>query len=214
MKHMIRKIWLHICYKMIMKPFLKIFVGVEFYSQDSFKDVDQFIFVANHNSHMDTMMLLCSVPFRLLGKTHPLAAQDYFGKTPITTWLSKIFVNAALIKRIKGDGENPIQMMVEWLDLGHSLIIFPEGSRGTPDIMQSFKKGISLVLKERPNIPYIPAYLENTSGPLPKGDGLLIPGYSSIRVGRPHYIDNDSSDEENLNQIKKTILSLQQNPES
>jgi 1-acyl-sn-glycerol-3-phosphate acyltransferase len=214
MKHLMRQIWLHICYKMIMKPFLKIFVGVEFYSQDSFKDVKQFIFVANHNSHMDTMMLLCSVPFKLLGRTHPLAAQDYFGKTPITTWLSKTFVNVALIKRKKGDGENPIKMMVEWLDQGHSLIIFPEGSRGTPGVLQDFKKGITLVLKERPEIPYIPAYLENTSGPLPKGDGLLIPGYSSIRVGGPRYVNESLSDQENLDLIKTAILSLKQDPKS
>jgi 1-acyl-sn-glycerol-3-phosphate acyltransferase len=207
-----RKIWLHFCYKIMMKPFLRIFVGVEFFTQNSFKDVNQFIFVANHNSHMDTMMLMCSVPFRLLDRTHPLAAQDYFGKNKFTSWLSKTFINVALIRRKKGDGSNPINMMVELLDKGHSLIIFPEGSRGQPGVMQDFKKGVALVLKERPEIPFIPAYLDNTAGPLPKGDGLLIPGYSSIRIGSPQYIDQSKSEVEIMNEIKMAILSMKQNP--
>ena len=203
-----RNIWLHICYKFIMKPFLKFFVGVEFYSHKPFKNVEQFIFVANHNSHMDTMMLMCSVPFKLLGKTHPLAAQDYFGKTVITKWLSRTFVNVVLIRRKKGEGESPIDMMINWLDQGHSLIIFPEGSRGKPGVMQDFKKGVALVLKNRPNIPFVPAYLDNTHGPLPKGDGLLIPGYSSIKIGDPQYINGELSEEEILKEIKTAILNL------
>lgn len=203
-----RNLWLHICYKLVMKPFLKFFVGVEFHPQESFKEVKQFIFVANHNSHMDTMMMMCSVPYSLLGKTHPLAAQDYFGQTPWARWLSRTFVNIVMIRRKKGEGENPIKMMIEWLDQGHSLIIFPEGSRGTPGVLQEFKKGVALVLKERPNIPFIPAYLENTYGPLPKGDGLLIPGYSSIKLGEPQYIDGSDSEEEILLKVKDSILSL------
>lgn len=41
----------------------------------------QFIILANHNSHLDTLSLLASLPGELLWKVKPVAAEDYFGKT-------------------------------------------------------------------------------------------------------------------------------------
>ena len=81
-----------------------------------------------------------------------------------------------MIQRIKNaEGQNPIQAMSASLVKGDSLILFPEGSRGEPQKMQQFKKGVGLLLKKYPNIAYIPVYMTGMGRILPKGERLLIP---------------------------------------
>lgn len=94
----------------------------------------QFIILANHNSHLDTLSLLSSLPGGLLWKVKPVAAEDYFGKTRFQASISNFFINTLLIRR-KGEKDSehdPIRKMLEAIDAGYSLILFrkePEESR-------------------------------------------------------------------------------------
>ena len=72
---------LFLVYKIIMPVFLKILVGVKFQNKEVLKKQKQYIIVANHNSHLDTMAIMSSLPVGRLYKTHPVAAADYFGKS-------------------------------------------------------------------------------------------------------------------------------------
>ena len=92
----------------------------------------QFIILANHNSHLDTLNLLSSLPRKLLWKVKPVAAEDYFRKTRFQASISNYFINTLLIRR-KGEKDSehdPIRKMLEAIDAGYSLILFPEGTRG------------------------------------------------------------------------------------
>ena len=90
--------------------------------------------LANHNSHLDTLSLLSSLPGGLLWKVKPVAAEDYFGKTRFQASISNFFINTLLIRR-KGEKDSehdPIRKMLEAIDAGYSLILFrkePEESR-------------------------------------------------------------------------------------
>ena len=66
-------------YKGLM-PLLLRLVGVKTMRKPNFKEAKQFIIVANHNSHVDTMVLLSSLPMSQLMRTHPVATATYFGK--------------------------------------------------------------------------------------------------------------------------------------
>jgi 1-acyl-sn-glycerol-3-phosphate acyltransferase len=195
---------------MIMRPFLKIVVGVEFDPKFDFKGLDQFVVIANHNSHVDTMIILCSLPWRLQGKLKPVAAQDYFGGTPFKSFLSQLLVGTLLVKRKPGEvaGGNPIAAMVESLDRGESLLIYPEGSRGEPGVLGPFKSGVARVLKERPEVPYLSAYLWDTWRSLPKGDGLLVPHLCRIRFGVPKKIGPHEEAQNIVQKMRDEIIKL------
>lgn len=170
-----------------MRLILKIFTGTKLINKENLRYKGPCIIVGNHNSHLDTISILANLPLDQLVKTHPIAAGDYFGKSPFKAWLTRFFVNAVLIPRSRpkeGEtGPDPIQLMVDVLEKGESLILFPEGSRGEPEKFQKFKRGVGLVLEKCPDVPYIPVYMKGLGKILPKGDAIPVPFDSYMHVG-------------------------------
>ena len=198
-------------YGYVMRAFLRLFVGVRFTSARFLLDEKQFIIVANHNSHLDTMTILSSLPRSIIHKVKPVAAADHFGQTPLKTRLSNFFVNTLLIQR-KRDKENPendpVNRMVQALDAGYSLILFPEGTRGEPEVQQPLKPGVALVLTQRPHIKYVPAYMKGMGKAMPKHDSLIVPFASSIVFGQPRAVAQGHGVDEVLKQMEEDFRQL------
>ena len=207
-----QKLVLQIVYSCFVRWFLKIIVGVKFDDAKFLLNESQFIIVANHNSHIDTMCLLASVPGKIIYKVKPVAAADHFGRTKFQEKISRFFINALLIprKRIRDNpAEDPINKMLKAIDDGFSLILFPEGTRGEPDKQQRLKPGIGLVLSQRPNIKYVPAYMTGMGKIMPKGDNLIVPFNSTLTFGSPTTITSTNVDEI-LKQIETDLLKLKE----
>ena len=96
---------MQILYKGIFRWFLKLIVGVQFPDTRFLRKEGQFIILANHNSHLDTLSLLSSLPGNLLWKIKPVAAEDYFGRTRFQAAFSNYFINTLLIRR-KGEKDS------------------------------------------------------------------------------------------------------------
>ena len=181
-----KKIILVIIYSFFWRNFLKIFIGLKYINRKTLKNKKQFILIANHNSHMDTMAIMSAIPSRYIHKVHPIAAVDFFGGSLLNKILMRYLVNATLIKRDRNDTENdPIDAMDKMIKKYRSLILYPEGSRGTPGIMTNFKKGLAYLIQRNPSIKVIPVYLNNIYKTLPKGRKLIIPYNCSIEFGEP-----------------------------
>ncbi len=209
-----QKIFLKFIYSFLCRWLLKLIVGVKFDNSKFLEKESQFIILANHNSHLDTITLLASIPSSILPKVKPVAAGDYFGKTKLGKWFSSYFINALLIDRkvSKTDpNEAPISKMLSELDKGNSLILFPEGTRGKPEELQPFKRGIGIILSKKPEIPYIPAFLSGMGKNLPKGNTIIVPFNSSIRFGKPKFVISEDS-KEITKQIEADILALKNLP--
>lgn len=215
-----QKYVLRFTYKWILRPFLRLFVGVNFDAPELPPTDGIFIIAANHNSHLDTMTIMASLPRSVLHKVRPVAAADHFGKTKTKEKLVNYFVNTLLIqrKRDKDNPENdPINRMIKAIDDGYSLVLFPEGTRGEPEVRQPLKPGIAHVLRARPHVHYIPAYMSGMGKAMPKDDSLIVPHTSRIVFGKPqlvgqheigHIMERIESDFEllkaQINPVKKT----------
>jgi 1-acyl-sn-glycerol-3-phosphate acyltransferase len=203
MKHLL----LILIYKGVMPLFLKL-VGVKIVPKKPLPPNAQYIIVANHNSHIDTMALMSSIPLKDLNRTHPVAAATYFGKNNWLALFSKLFVNTILIKRSEEGGESTaLDALGNYLSEGHSLIIFPEGSRGEPEKMQAFRKGIGVLLQRNPHIPYIPVYIQGTGKILPKGERLIVPYVAQVHFGQAQ-LAQAKEVESILDEVKNEILRL------
>lgn len=192
-----RKWLLIVLYGFLIRNFLKIVVGIQFKRASFLQHEKQFIIVANHNSHLDTMAIMASLPYNVLTKVRPVAAHDHFAKTKWQEKTSNFLLNTLLIHRkrdLKDPSKDPIHQMIKALDEGYSLIIFPEGTRGLPEVEQPLKPGIGLVLSQRPTIRFVPAYMKGMGKAMPKDDNLIVPFNASLTYGSP--TDVESTDVE------------------
>ena len=85
------------------------------------------IFAANHHSHLDTPLLLTSIPEPWRHKIVVGAAADYFFGTRITGAMSALGIGAIPIERAK-TGRKSADLAAELIDDGWSLPIYPEGA--------------------------------------------------------------------------------------
>jgi 1-acyl-sn-glycerol-3-phosphate acyltransferase len=196
---------LRLIYSVVVRRALQWIVGVKFDKSSFLAKEQPFIIVANHNSHLDTLTLLASIPSKILPKVKPVAADDYFGNTKFKAKISNYFINTLLISR--SGGSNAIRQMKKALDEGYSLILYPEGTRGKPGEEEELKPGIALLLALCPHVKYVPAYMTGMAKAMPKGDGLIIPYESSLIYGKPRLIESEDK-KEILKQIKEDIKAL------
>ncbi|GAB4538474.1 MAG: lysophospholipid acyltransferase family protein [Roseibium sp.] len=143
------------------------------------------IIVANHNSHLDTMVLMALMPLSKLKDVKPVAAADYFFSSPRKAWLSENVLGIIPVERGGAKGEDPLEGCYRALEDGKVLILFPEGSRGEPERMTDLKKGISYLAERFPDAPVVPVFTHGLGKALPKGSFLLVPFFCDIFIGEP-----------------------------
>lgn len=75
--------------------------------------------------------------------------------------------------------------MEDVLNSGESLILFPEGTRGTERLPGPFKSGLYRLAERCPEVELVPVYLQNLSRAFPRGALLPVPISCGVRFGAP-----------------------------
>lgn len=145
----------------------------------------QRIYFANHTSHMDTLAIIAALPPEARQNVKPIAAKDYWGKNRFLSYVSQKGLNAVLIERKPATGENVLQPIMDVVGAGHSIIIFPEGTRSCQALPGPFKSGLHRLAEAYPDVDLVPVYLENLHRSMPKGKHVPLPILCTIRIGNP-----------------------------
>jgi 1-acyl-sn-glycerol-3-phosphate acyltransferase len=156
----------------------------------------QRIYFANHTSHLDFVVLWSALPPDVRAKTRPVAAKDYWESSRVRRYLATKVFRAVLIQRgamaqarnqeeAQRIGQALVEELSEALGETNSLIVFPEGTRGTGETIGPFRAGLYYLARHRPDVELVPAYLENLNRILPKGEVLPVPLISLLTFGVP-----------------------------
>ena len=168
----------------------------------------QRVYFANHTSNLDFVLLWASLPRSLRIKTRPIAAHDYWTKSRLRRALADKIFHAVLIERKRVTrANNPIAAMLAALADGCSLIIFPEGGR-TLDKPAEFKNGIFHLARARPDLEFVPVYIQNLNRVLPKGEVLPIPMLCSVHFGSPIHLEPNEEKAAFVQRAQKAMLDL------
>lgn len=151
---------------------------------------EQRIYFANHQSHADLVMIWAALPSELRGITRPIAAKDYWTKTPFKEWITTKVFNAVYVDRERkaddsGVFSDPLEPLLVALANGDSIILFPEGTRGHEELPQRFKSGLYNLALKFPNVVLVPAWINNIQRLLPKGEVVPVPVLCSVTFGAP-----------------------------
>ncbi|MCG8427956.1 MAG: 1-acyl-sn-glycerol-3-phosphate acyltransferase [Chromatiales bacterium] len=182
--------WLKILFfALIVRPLVLVILGLNIRHRERLISHGPAIIVANHNSHLDTLVLMSLFPLSQLHQLRPVAAFDYFMSNPFLAWFTTQVIGIIPIerKRQSSTQSDPLAQVHEALNNGDIIIIFPEGTRGEPEKIQRFKTGIVHLTKAHPTVPTIPIFLHGLGKVLPKGEGLLVPFFCDVFIGTSLY---------------------------
>lgn len=164
------------------------------------------IFVANHASHLDTPLILLSLPDEWRRRTAVAAAADYFFDTWWRAVGSVLLFNTFPIDRRGGAmAATPAEVLAD----GWSLVIYPEGTRSTDGWVGKFRMGAAFLAKEHA-VPIVPVAHRGTFAAMPRGAGWPAPGRRqlTIRFGEPLTAGADESVRDFAARVKDGVAAL------
>lgn len=170
-------------FRLIIRPFIMIILGLNVRRWENLPVAGPAVIVANHNSHLDTLVLMTLFRGKQIHTIRPIAAADYFLKNKLIAWFSLNIMHIIPLDRNPKTKDGLFQGVYEALDQNHIVILFPEGSRGEPEKVSRLKSGIYHLLKERPEVPIYPVFMHGLGKSLPKGERVFVPFFCDVFIG-------------------------------
>ncbi|WP_093377275.1 lysophospholipid acyltransferase family protein [Variovorax sp. OV329] len=251
---------------------------------------EQRIYFANHQSHIDLVMIWAALPEELRSITRPIAARDYWTNSPLKRWITTEVFNAIYVERggsaplpadlvppsppatpprqpqaqaprervepsfdaaepppspgpsafdtaesmqgqlaLDAAGAEPVpqpepapeqltpgtpeallplQPLIEALQSGDSIIIFPEGTRGHTGVPQKFKSGLYTLAQMFPDVVLVPAWIDNVQRVMPKGEVVPVPILCSVTFGEPIKVEEGEERRPFLDRAREAVIAL------
>jgi 1-acyl-sn-glycerol-3-phosphate acyltransferase len=168
----------------LVRPIVWLCLGLHVVNRERLPQNGPCILVANHNSHLDTLVLMSLFPLRMLPQVRPVAAADYFLRTRWLSWIARTLIGILPLSRL---GETAKEHLFDdstaALQRNDILVLFPEGTRGEPGKMVPLKKGLYHLAKAHPHCTVVPIFLHGLWKALPKGEKVLVPFNCKVVVG-------------------------------
>jgi 1-acyl-sn-glycerol-3-phosphate acyltransferase len=168
------------------------------------------VYFANHTSHLDFVLLWSYLPPHLRAKTRPVAARDYWESSRLRRYLAGEVFRALLIDRAGPEAREAVDRMAECLSHGDSLILFPEGTRGTGEEVGAFKTGLYHLAQAAPGVELVPVAIENLNRILPKGEFLPVPMVSRVAFGPTLRLQEGESKDDFLARARAALETLRE----
>ena len=168
----------------------------------------QRIFFANHQSHLDWVLIWAALPHELRWRTRPIAAKDYWQKSALRWWITREIFNAVYVSRAREANEDPLEPLLEALGQGDSLVIFPEGTRNNKGQPQPFKAGLFHLAEAHPTVELVPCWIDNVQRVMPKGEVVPVPILCSVTFGKPMQLQPGEDKRAFLERARAAVIAL------
>ena len=136
-----------------------------------------YVFVSNHQSIYDIPILFATLPFQLR-----IIAKASLGFFPVLGWHLR-FTGHLLVDRAR-TGAATLTQLSSLMKRGHSLVVFPEGTRSRDGRVGRFKGGVFLMAVQA-GLPVVPVAVSGSRHVMLKGRLMTCPGDVDVAVHEP-----------------------------
>lgn len=168
------------------------------------------LFIANHNSHIDTISIVRALPSHIQRKLAVAAADDYFYRYASLGLAASLFLNSFPFSR-EGAVKASFEHCGELIDAGWSILIYPEGTRSPTGELLPFKRGIALLAMEL-GVSVVPIGMRGGHEILPKGHRLPRRSAVTLRMGQPVTLPHDKNIEQAVVLLREAVSRLMAPP--
>jgi long-chain acyl-CoA synthetase len=183
-------------------PLARVFVSLKV---EGLEHLDQaggpVIFAANHQSHLDTPMILQALPARWRYRVAPAMAKEFFkahfypdGYSPtsrltnsLNYYLASAFFNAFPLPQRETGTRQTLRYIGDLIGHGYSVLIFPEGKRTDEGEIKRFQPGVGMIAA-RLGVPVIPVRLEGLDRILHHTWKTPVRGSAVVTFGPPMWL--------------------------
>ena len=186
----------------------RLITGAQGHWQGCPPKAEQRIYFANHQSHLDWVLIWAALPHDLRATTRPIAARDYWTSSPLKQWLTTEVFHAVYVNRARTDDQDPLEPLQQALANGDSLVIFPEGTRSHRGDPQAFKSGLYHLAEQFPGVQLIPAWIDNVQRVMPKGEVVPVPILCTVTFGTPINLEPGEDKRAFLDRARTAVLAV------
>jgi long-chain acyl-CoA synthetase len=181
----------------VLLPLTRVFAHITVRGLEHLKDLQgPVIFASNHQSHMDTPVILAALPRKWRARVAPAMAKEFFkahffpeqhsSKEWLTNslnyYLAAAFFNAFPLPQREAGTRQTLRYAGELLGAGFSILLFPEGARTDRGEIKPFRPGIGM-MAARLGAPVVPIRLEGLDRVLHQKMKMAKPGAVSVTFG-------------------------------
>lgn len=190
---------------LVLRPALRLIFGVAVHGRSNLPRERACLVAANHNSHLDVLLLFAALPVRRIPRSHVVAARDYFARNRLLFTLVNWLFRPVWVDRERG-GTDPLAEMGTLLDAGETVILFPEGTRGEAGSIAAFRGGVGRLLERHRHVPLVPVFLLGPERALPRKAPFPTPLWNHVFVGPPLQLRGGADDI--VRALRHAILSI------
>lgn len=169
--------------RLVLVPVVAFLTPVAVRGREHLHGLGPAVYVANHQSHVDTPVCLVALGGRIRRRLAVAAAADYFYSSRVKGALVSLMLGTVPFVRRDGSSRVSLELLKRLLGEGWSVLLFPSGTRGGPDDLD-LKPGFAYVAVDA-GVPVVPLYLTGPDYVMPKGSHLPLPGGVCVHVGEP-----------------------------
>ena len=189
----------------VILPLTRLFARIHVEGRKQVRSIDSpVIFAANHQSHMDTPVIMAALPARLRYRLATAMAKEFFKAHffprdhPRLAWLTNslnyylasLFFNAFPLPQREAGARQTLRYIGEVLEDGCSVLIFPEGRRTDSGEIDRFRPGIGMIAS-RLNVSVVPVRIEGLDKVLHHTWRMAKPGRVRVAFGAPMRLEGD-----------------------